>query len=445
MQHLLKDGERGRRRVRLLARDRASSSCSVQGGRPRDRRRRQGVADHLELVGVHRRRHRDGARRRRRADGHGVHAVPSDRHGVAAVSVRGILVTEGVRGDGGMLQEQHGRALHVQLHPRALRAETADTDEEADALVRATRTTRRTPELLPRDEVARAINAEVKAGRGSPHGGVFLDIASRRPADYIKRKLPSMYHQFKELADVDITKEPMEVGPTLHYIMGGIRVDADTAADDGAGPVRARARSRRACTARTASAATRSPTCSCSAGSPARPRPSTRKKATRPPKVDDGADRRAFAQRDADAVRARPATEPVHAPRGAAGRRCRSSSASSATRTSSRQALARARGASRRAPRHAATGQSRSYNPGWHEALDLENLLVVSEAVTRAALMREESRGAHTRDDFPDDRRGVGQVQRRHPKRDGGMEVDARSRSRRCRPSSARSWARTKT
>src|SRR5206468_1073593 len=105
---------------------------------------------------------------------------------------------------------------------------TAETEEEADRWY-DDKTARRTPDLLPRDEVARAINAEVKAGRGTPHGGVYLDIASRRPAEYIKRRLPSMYHQFKELADVDITTTAMEVGPTLHYIMGGIRVNADTA------------------------------------------------------------------------------------------------------------------------------------------------------------------------------------------------------------------------
>src|SRR5439155_17602182 len=144
-------------------------------------------------------------------------------------SVRGILVTESVRGDGGTLKNSAGDRFMFKYVPDFFRAETADTEAEADAWYED-KTKRRTPDLLPRDEVARAINAEVKAGRGTEHGGVFLDIASRRPADYIQRRLPSMYHQFKELADVDITKEAMEVGPTLHYIMGGVRVDADTAA-----------------------------------------------------------------------------------------------------------------------------------------------------------------------------------------------------------------------
>ena len=137
-------------------------------------------------------------------------------------SVRGILVTEGVRGDGGTLRNSEGKRFMFNYITDYFRAETAETEEEADAWYEDKTNNRRTPDLLPRDEVARAINAEVKAGRGSPHGGVFLDIASRRSAEYIARRLPSMHHQFKELADVDITKEPMEVGPTCHYIMGGV-------------------------------------------------------------------------------------------------------------------------------------------------------------------------------------------------------------------------------
>src|SRR5499426_139538 len=144
------------------------------------------------------------------------------------LSVRGILVTEGVRGDGGILKNNKGERFMFNYISERFAPETAATIEEGDRWLEGDKSARRPPELLTRDEVARAITAEVKAGRGSPHGGVFLDIASRRPADFIRRKLPSMYHQFKELAEVDITREPMEVGPTLHYFMGGVRVDADS-------------------------------------------------------------------------------------------------------------------------------------------------------------------------------------------------------------------------
>jgi len=145
-------------------------------------------------------------------------------------SARGLLVTEGVRGDGGILKNRDNERFMFNYITDYFKAETSDTIEEADQWYDNKRDFRRPPELLPRDEVARAINSEVKAGRGSPHGGVFLDIASRRSAEDIRRRLPSMYHQFKELADVDITKDAMEIGPTCHYIMGGIRVDADSTA-----------------------------------------------------------------------------------------------------------------------------------------------------------------------------------------------------------------------
>ncbi|GDY63068.1 hypothetical protein SAV14893_024610 [Streptomyces avermitilis] len=148
-------------------------------------------------------------------------------------SVKGILVTESVRGDGGVLRNSDGKRFMFDYIPDVFKEKYAQSEEEGDRWYEDPDHNRRPPELLPRDEVARAINSEVKAGRGSPHGGVFLDVSTRMPAEVIRRRLPSMYHQFKELADVDITAEAMEVGPTCHYVMGGIAVDSDTAAARG--------------------------------------------------------------------------------------------------------------------------------------------------------------------------------------------------------------------
>jgi succinate dehydrogenase / fumarate reductase flavoprotein subunit len=236
-------------------------------------------------------------------------------------SVRGILVTEGIRGDGGALKNRLGRRFMFDYVPEMFRSETADTEAEADRWYSDKVNARRTPDLLPRDEVARAINSEVKAGRGTPHGGVYLDIASRRPADYIKRRLPGMYQQFKELADVDITKEAMEVGPTCHYMMGGVRVDAETQESTVPG-----------CTGRTVSGAIRSPICWCSAGAPGGTPQSTRSAPGRSPRSTEP---RSIASPRTRSSRS--ATKPATARTRSSAtcrRRCTRSSASSGPRTS---------------------------------------------------------------------------------------------------------------
>ncbi len=314
------------------------------------------------------------------------------------LSVRGILVTEGVRGDGGTLRNKDGERFMFRYIPEFFRAETADNEAEADRWVYGSRKNdRRTPDLLPRDEVSRAINAEVKAGRGTPHGGVYLDIASRRPAEFIKRRLPSMYHQFKELADVDITKEPMEIGPTCHYFMGGIRVNADTAATTVEGLFAAG---------------------ECAAGL-------------------HGANRLGGNSLSDLVVFGRRAG--MYAAEYAAKRRdggLIDQQQVERTRASMRAPLDRAEGEGpyaiqrdlqdtmqeqvgliraqvelddaivklgrfrERLARVGVRGGVR-YNPGWNLSLDLASMLAVSEMVARAAAMRTESRGGHTRNDFP--------------------------------------------
>ncbi len=339
-------------------------------------------------------------------------------------SVRGTLITEGVRGEGGTLRNKDGKRIMFGYIPELYANETASAEEEADQWLRESTTggaskARRTPDLLPRDIVARAIYSEVKAGRGSPHGGVFLDICTRRSAEDIKRKLPAMYHQFKELGDVDITKEPMEVGPTAHYTMGGVRVDPETQQSRIQGLFAAG---------------------ECAAGMHGANRLGGNSLSDllvfgRIAGLHAAKYARSHAAPKLDPEEIEAASREALAPfNRAEGQNPFALHEDLKDKMQTLVGIIRVeadlkKGLEQLARLSEAVGRikvdgNRHYNAAWHQAFDMRNMLVVSEAMARAALLRKESRGAHAREDFPDMDKGhfskVNIVSKMTP---SGMEV----------------------
>jgi succinate dehydrogenase / fumarate reductase, flavoprotein subunit len=344
-------------------------------------------------------------------------------------SVRGILVTEGVRGEGGVLLNKEGRRFMFDDIPPAYQNQTADSEDEGWRYTQGDKTARRPPELLTRDHVARCINREIKAGRGSPHGGVFLDIAwirqrMQNAPEHIRRKLPGMYHQFMELAGVDITKEPMEIGPTTHYMMGGIRVDAESQMSTVPGLYAAG---------------------ECAAGLHGANRLGGNSLSDLLVFGKRAGDAAARFAREQGRVRTIVPAQIEAASRAALAPFDRTAAGDGdnpyqvqhtlqemmqdlvgivRTKEEMERALEGLAALRAREVRVAVTG-NRDYNPGWHTALDLASLLVVSEAVTRSALARTESRGAHFREDHPQKDEAQGKV-RHVVKRgaDGAMQLE---------------------
>jgi succinate dehydrogenase / fumarate reductase, flavoprotein subunit len=347
------------------------------------------------------------------------------------ISVRGILVTEGVRGEGGVLRNSEGRRFMFDEIPDLYKDQTADNEHEGWRYTQGDRDARRPPELLTRDHVARCINREVKAGRGTPHGGVFLDIAwikqhLPKAEEHIKRKLPSMYHQFKQLADLDITKEAMEVGPTTHYMMGGIRVDGDSQMSNVPGLFAA------------GEAAAGLHGANRLGGNSLSDLVVFGKRAGRYAAEFAKADKTNGTTVDNERLQAIAKTALKPFDRGASGENpyqiqydlqeaMQDLVGIVRTETEMQQALTKIAELHVRAENVGITGH-RQYNNGWHTAIDLGSLLLVSEAITRAAILRKESRGAQFREDFPDKDPEWGKhniVVKRGP--DGEMLVEKRA------------------